>query len=369
MFDDPSWWSGWPRGPWASWTDAVRTEFSQWLRMPAGIAIQQACAERYAADLPTHKYGGAAAQTSWDAFSIGHARQDEMPKFTGERWSPTAHVLSAWLRWWYSQSRNVHYLLKVAHEKLPVQHKRDCSDVVVELLGEDFERLLDRHDPERAPFHTQLTMELQFKARGWLRRAANRLPGVLMETGTEIESVGETATVDRVLIGTDETALLKTQLGRLSEGDAAILYLAQWKGLKGPEIAARLGIKPPAARKRLHDARKRALKAILRDHGLDVRAGALRLVLDPEPELAAAEYPQVRALIDQLPAEMNQILLLRFLPSLSSPRPNAKQVARELGLEDGPYRKRLCRARQALLRLFITGDPPPLLLALLEEGE
>jgi RNA polymerase sigma-70 factor, ECF subfamily len=61
------------------------------------------------------------------------------------------------------------------------------------------------------------------------------------------------------------SAALREALEQLSESDREILLLIAWEGLSPTQAAAALGVKAATARVRLHRARRRLARALLRE--------------------------------------------------------------------------------------------------------
>ena len=74
----------------------------------------------------------------------------------------------------------------------------------------------------------------------------------------------------------------------------------------------------------------------------------------PTPEQAVAEYDEqalLHHLIDQLPEELRQPLLLSAIQEL-----NSREIAQAIGIPEGTVRTRLMRARQQLRNLYSTSN-------------
>jgi RNA polymerase sigma-70 factor (ECF subfamily) len=62
---------------------------------------------------------------------------------------------------------------------------------------------------------------------------------------------------DELALGGDESWLVRAALGRLDNAQVEVLRLVAWEHLSVGDVAVVLGIKPEAARQRLHRARRR----------------------------------------------------------------------------------------------------------------
>jgi RNA polymerase sigma-70 factor (ECF subfamily) len=132
----------------------------------------------------------------------------------------------------------------------------DAEDVVAEVFLVAWRRLDDVPAGDEAlPWLYGVARKtIGNQRRGLLRRG--RLQARLEQTAERPETPGPTGT---------EPAL--EALARLSEGDRELLRLVAWEGLSHSEIAAVLGISVNAVAIRLHRARARFEKALVKGPG------------------------------------------------------------------------------------------------------
>jgi RNA polymerase sigma-70 factor (ECF subfamily) len=94
------------------------------------------------------------------------------------------------------------------------------------------------------------------------QRRAERRRGALHRRLTE-----SGATVDSLNVGPGADGALRKALEQLSESDREVVLLIAWEGLTPTQVAAVLGVKAATVRVRLHRARRRLARALLREGG------------------------------------------------------------------------------------------------------
>ncbi|MFT3862011.1 RNA polymerase sigma factor [Micropruina sp.] len=161
--------------------------------------------------------------------------------------------------------------------------RRGADDDAPDLLSETFLTAWRRRDALPTP-------ELR---RAWLFSTARRLrlahqrrnPPTTMITdlAARTQDASDTDT------DTETNAIVRAALDKLTEADRELLTLTIWEGLTPSEAAATIGISAPAARVRLHRARRRiaadpALAAHLETHPRDEMAPSpAGLGIAPQP--------------------------------------------------------------------------------------
>jgi RNA polymerase sigma factor (sigma-70 family) len=161
---------------------------------------------------------------------------------------------------------------------------------------------------------------------------------------------GDTAAFGRIVTacqnGITAIALAITRDVAVSEDIAQDAFLSAWRHL--PRLRNPNSFLPwlrQITRNLAHDHLRRRRNERRIDGDLD---DILAVVADPEPDhperLSRAQEEAVAAeLIDELPEETREILLIYYREGQSS-----KQVAELLGIQDAAVRKRLSRARKSL---------------------
>jgi RNA polymerase sigma-70 factor (ECF subfamily) len=138
-----------------------------------------------------------------------------------------------------------------------VDRAEDAADVVAETYLVAWRRL-DRVPPgdqARLWLYGVARRQLANQRRGQLRRS--RLADRLRSELPAALAIDRSADDHRA-------AALRAALARLEEKDREILRLSSWEGLSPVEIAAVLGLPAVTVRSRLHRARKRLHKEMLR---------------------------------------------------------------------------------------------------------
>jgi RNA polymerase sigma-70 factor (ECF subfamily) len=138
--------------------------------------------------------------------------------------------------------------------------RRAQTSVADDLVAEVFMvcwRRLDELPAEPLPWLLGVARRvLSTQRRGERRRVA--LHQRLTESGTAVGSLD---------IGSGAGEALRRALEQLGEPDREVLLLTAWEGLSPTQAAAVLGVKAATVRVRLHRARRRLARALLREGG------------------------------------------------------------------------------------------------------
>ncbi len=95
----------------------------------------------------------------------------------------------------------------------------------------------------------------------------------LLPTAGPLAPVASTLSPAMNLAGTGAGGTLRRALEQLSESDREVLMLIAWEGLSPAQAAAALGVKAATVRVRLHRARRRLARALVREIGKRSEAG------------------------------------------------------------------------------------------------